>query len=152
MEEKKFVNYTPSEELKKSVLDDIDCYVGQYIEQVKIDIAEQQDEIIRHAIETIGGDTYRHITIDKNKVVSALEKSVKKQVKLENEDRLMFTAVCPACDSFIRNGYNPKIVPKELLGTPEELARTWGDEHKYCTHCGQALDWSPVLKLVKKED
>ena len=57
----------------------INDVVGDYIYHITTEIAQNREQIILRTIQEIGGETYEHITFDKDKVLEALSDYVQKQ-------------------------------------------------------------------------
>lgn len=57
----------------------IDDEMYRFIYEARCSIVEKQDEIIFQTISHIGGKEFRHITIDKSKVLEALTDYVRKE-------------------------------------------------------------------------
>lgn len=87
--------------------------------KIVTEIVEHQDNIIQHKIQEIGGESYNHITIDKNKVIDMLEKYTPKPVNKVCFMDEMKVFLCPNCKDLLPNGRNTN----------------------YCSKCGQALLW-----------
>ena len=119
MEEKKFIKY------KHDELTNADIFETSTTCNVRIDIVEDLDNVMMQAIRRIGGKEYVHIAIDKNKVVAALEKSVKKQVVKYKLNLVHFD--CPSCRALLTH---------ERSENKKPCCRP-----NYCFNCGQALDW-----------
>ena len=58
--------------------------------------------------------------LDKKNIVAALQKQIPKKPRLNDSDYAYFE--CDSCGTAIAYAFEP-------------------EEHKYCLHCGQALDW-----------
>lgn len=126
-ENKKYINY-------EATLDGIGTFEspvleGSFIEKIRVDIVEKTDYMILQAINTIGGKRYRHITVDKNKVLDALSKATAKAVSIEAFGKGTLKK-CPTCGKWLRI---TSILPEKM------------DEYSYCSKCGQKLDWSEVM-------
>lgn len=99
-------------------MDEKEIVAMDIVVKFQADVVEKQDQIIMSVIREIGGETYQHITIDKNKVIDALKKATPKKVVALDPDP--FKIACPTCSRIYHS-----------FGTPS-----------YCRHCGQALDWN----------
>lgn len=129
-ESKKYIKY-------KATLDGIGTFESpvlenSFIEKIRVDIVEKTDYLILQAINTIGGKRYRHITVDKNKVLDALTKATPLEV-VHNECETAY--LCPTCDHtvFVNNSQMSISGCHDFGLTPE-----------FCSRCGQRLDWSEV--------
>ena len=126
MEEKKYIK---PEEVKQKVQElRTEPCVAEFSSMVRSKIVEEQDEMIMHTIQRIGGGEYEEITFDKNKVIDALSKAAAK--KPNNTVRTISGKIvlsCAACGKWL---YFPEIE----------------ESHKpnYCSRCGQKIDWSEV--------
>lgn len=89
------------------------AYIKSYTEKISCEIAEKQDEMIMCAVEQIGGEQYRRITVDKSKVLDALRKATAMKPRRVS---LQGWYECPNCRSFLTKGY-------------------------YCSICGQKINW-----------
>jgi DNA-directed RNA polymerase subunit RPC12/RpoP len=106
------------------------------LDKIRVDIVEQQDHMIMHAIREIGGTTYERITIDREKVLKAFEKSVKKNpIATDQWDTTVYK--CPTCGRLLT------------------IAKSDGDPFftaNYCSDCGQALDWDGLKDRARMGD
>lgn len=125
-ESKKYIHYEAKDDgtgtFESPVLE------NSFLEKIRVDIVEKTDYMILQAINTIGGKRYRHITVDKNKILEALDKATPRTVIPESTCKLL--VCCPRC----RMPYAPYRGRKL-----EKLYTT-----NYCPKCGQKLDWSEV--------
>ena len=76
----------------------IDDEMYRFIYEARVSIVEKQDEIICQAISHIGGKEFRHITIDRNKVIEALTDYMKKQ---KNKADFVEVVRCKDCNHWI---------------------------------------------------
>lgn len=135
-EEKKYVNvdeYLKSKEGSRttSTLDTFASRIAHLCYKVNAEIVEKQDELIMQAVQTIGGDTYHHITIDRNKVIDALSKSIPKK-PVEGKCGRCSVIKCPTCGKWL------------CITVPTFNI----EDYNYCGRCGQAISWSDYLKEV----
>mgnify|MGYP003293568488 CR=1 FL=1 len=66
---------------------DIENTIQKLIQQFSVEIVEKQDEMLMQAIQTIGGERYKTVTVDKNKVLDMLSTyaSIKRVISLPCE-------------------------------------------------------------------
>lgn len=91
---------------------DIQSYIQEAVEHISCAVVEKQEQLILNTIQQIGGEQYQTITIDRDKVRDALQKATKTPVV-----KVLYYCQCPTCG-------------RAVSGV------------RYCSHCGQALDWS----------
>lgn len=141
MEEKKYITLTCADILKpadQNLPDFMEMTARKFTHMLYVNVVEKQDELIMDAVQQIGGNTYQDITIDKSKVIEALGKYVAKRVIVEVKQMPGIATVvyyiCPICHHTITcTFYNT-----DLDKVPSDIK----EDHKYCSHCGQHLDWA----------
>jgi predicted RNA-binding Zn-ribbon protein involved in translation (DUF1610 family) len=138
MEEKKPIKFKCDETTHEDVSPQLENDIYSIMHRFRVEIVEQQDEMIIQAIRKIGGKRFKQITIDKHKVVEALGKSVKQPVL--NEE---YWWRCPNCKKYAVNKAMPALVPPGLISTILF--------NNYCPNCGHALDWDDALKKEDKD-
>lgn len=146
-------------------IDDERAYVQSYVERISCQIVEHQDKMILCAVEQIGGEEYRRITVDKSKVVDALRKATARKPKMIREYKGRHDFVRKsngeidemAYQDYNHTGVRCKRCGKEIcvICNPEY----WNDpcilegpfcplcgskikaSNNYCSVCGQKISW-----------
>ena len=80
-------------------MDDIKEFVQNTFDRISCQIVEKQDEMIMSAVKSIGGEPFRNITVDKNKVLDALTKATARRPLITGGYRY---ADCPSCHRNLR--------------------------------------------------
>ena len=98
--------------------------LGVLIERICVQRSKRLDDAIFGEINEIIKENEHLTVVDLNEkaIVEALEKQIPK--KPEHEDGVW--SICPACGGSV----------------PNDIEEAVNHETDYCSHCGQALDWS----------
>ena len=106
------------------------------VQKIIIERRKSEDKLIFGEITEIAKENgiEKHITLNENVIADALKKQIPKKLKVEVDNRHGVRNLyyfCPSCNSF----------------------RT--KSRKYCSNCGQALDWKETFRelgLKKAEE
>ena len=109
----------------------IDDDMYRFVYEARCSIVEKQDEIIYQAISHIGGKEFRHITIDKSKVLEALTDYVRKEKNKADFVEVVRCKDCKQCD----HSYPAKAKDEEALeGWYCNIFRQWRKPDDFCSY------------------
>ena len=106
----------------------MDDLIQMFVADLCIKIVEKQEKILMQTIQEIGGDIHRTITVDKNKVVEALNDYVQKEkgveyAEVKHGEWQVFKFRNPQCSLCYR----------------DNIAKS-----RYCPNCGAKMDGGKI--------
>lgn len=119
----------------KALFPDVENPIHELIHRYSVKVVEEQDEILMQTLQTIGGETYKDVTVDRNKVVDMLKKYI--ALKPLETDAYPTRIYCPTCyHTLVYNKHNLDYVRSNQV-------------YNNCPACGQTFDWSDYVIEAK---